>query len=118
MESLSETVIPSNYFTQVLEKSYSSQLSIELINDLPPHHFNAFVYIISFLRQVLENKDANLLSIDILAIGFSNVLIRTPQGRGTMYEKEDEKLKTEFLKHFLKEKSPWTIEEAQFKAID
>eukprot|EP01080_Neovahlkampfia_damariscottae_P000573 gene573-8083_t len=94
LESLSESVIPSKYFTLVLEKSYSSQLSIELINDLPPLHFNTFVYIITFLRQVLENKDANLLSIDILAIGFSNVLIRSPTGR-TQYEKEDEKLKTD-----------------------
>jgi hypothetical protein len=52
-------------------------------------------YIVSFLRQVLENKDANLLSIDIIAIGFSRVLISSPFGRGPQYEIEDSKAKTE-----------------------
>jgi len=59
--------------------------------------------LISFFKTLLENKDANATTIELLAFGFSSVILRSPPGRAQFQMKEDELSKIEFLKYFIKE---------------
>lgn len=111
LDSLQEPVIPTSSFSQILDSYSNFQNSVDVIRKLnSSSHYNTFHYLTSFFRELLDNKDANNLTIDIIASGFSRLLLRSPQGRSTTQTKEDEKASIEFLKHFLKEKPLWTTE--------
>lgn len=63
LESLSSPVVPSQLFPSVEIDSVNLQSSARrLLEELPPVHYNIFVYVISFFREVLVHRERNLLS--------------------------------------------------------
>lgn len=63
LESLSSPIVPSQLFPTVEIDSLNIQSSARrLLEELPPVHYNVFVYVISFFREVLLNREQNLLS--------------------------------------------------------
>jgi inositol polyphosphate 5-phosphatase INPP5B/F len=68
LSSLSSPVVPSVFFPSVEIDSQNIQMSARrLLEELPPIHYNVFVYIISFFREVLQHREENQLSAAKLA---------------------------------------------------
>lgn len=79
LESLQDSVIPRRLFRMCLKVSGSDSACHEFIETtIPPEHYNVFHYIMSFLRELLINSDANRLTPHILSRFWANVLIRGP----------------------------------------
>lgn len=63
LESLSSPIVPAQVFPTAEIDSVNIQSSARrLLEELPPIHYNVFVYVISFFREVLLHRDRNLLS--------------------------------------------------------
>jgi inositol polyphosphate 5-phosphatase INPP5B/F len=63
LESLASPIVPSHVFPAVEIDSVNIQSSARrLLEELPPIHYNVFVYVISFFREVLLHQSRNLLS--------------------------------------------------------
>jgi len=63
LSSLSSPIIPAALFPAIEIDSQNIQMSARrLLEELPPIHYNVFVYVISFFREVLQLRDRNLLS--------------------------------------------------------
>ena len=68
LSCLSSPVIPSVFFPSVEIDSQNIQMSARrLLEELPPIHYNVFVYIISFFREVLQHREENQLTAAKLA---------------------------------------------------
>ena len=76
LESLAEPVIPFAMCAKCLENSASQVACKQLLAQLPPAHYNAFVYIVAFLRELLTHTEANNLTPEKLAVVFGAVLLR------------------------------------------
>jgi phosphatidylinositol-bisphosphatase len=63
LESLSVPIVPNQLFPNQEIDSLNIQSSARrLLEELPPVHYNIFVYVISFFREVLVYRERNLLS--------------------------------------------------------
>jgi phosphatidylinositol-bisphosphatase len=63
LSSMSSPIVPSKMFPSVEIDSQNIQSSARrFLEDLTPIHYNAFVYVISFFRQVLTAKNQNQLT--------------------------------------------------------
>jgi len=98
--SLSEPVIPSDKYRQVLEASQSYAHARQMVSTLPEVHFNVFYYLMAFLRVVLQHEQKNKLTPEKLALVFSNVLIPQPSNLAKEAESVLKK-KTLFIQYFL-----------------
>jgi inositol polyphosphate 5-phosphatase INPP5B/F len=68
VSSLSSPVIPTVFFPSVEIDSQNIQISARrILEELPPIHYNVFVYIISFFREILQHREQNQLSAAKLA---------------------------------------------------
>ena len=68
LSSLSSPIIPSVFFPSVEIDSQNIQMSARrLLEELPPIHYNVFVYIISFFREILQHREENQLTAAKLA---------------------------------------------------
>src|SRR5690606_4218272 len=64
LESLTEPVIPYQFYASCISACETFSAANQQINKLPPVHYNTFHYIMAFLREVLQNSDANKLTAD------------------------------------------------------
>jgi phosphatidylinositol-bisphosphatase len=63
LSSLSSPIIPASLFPAVEIDSQNIQMSARrLLEELTPIHYNVFVYVISFFREVLQLRERNLLT--------------------------------------------------------
>jgi inositol polyphosphate 5-phosphatase INPP5B/F len=63
LSSLSSPIVSSSLFPSVEIDSQTIQSSARrLLEELHPIHYNVFVYVISFFREVLVHRDRNFLS--------------------------------------------------------
>jgi phosphatidylinositol-bisphosphatase len=68
LSSLSTPVVPSSFLPTVEINAENIQsMSRRLLEDLPPVHYNVFVYVISFFREVLLYREHNSLTAAKLA---------------------------------------------------
>jgi phosphatidylinositol-bisphosphatase len=68
LTSLSVPVVPSSLFPSVEINAENIQsMSRRFLEDLPPVHYNVFVYVISFFREVLLYREHNYLTAAKLA---------------------------------------------------
>jgi len=68
LSSLSVPVVPSTMFPTVEINSENIQaMSRRFLEDLPPIHYNVFVYVISFFREILLYREHNNLTAAKLA---------------------------------------------------
>jgi inositol polyphosphate 5-phosphatase INPP5B/F len=69
LSCLSSPVIPTALFPSTAIDSQNLQMSARrLLEELPPIHYNVFVYVVSFLREVLQLRDRNKLTAAKLAM--------------------------------------------------
>jgi len=112
LANLSAPIVP----TKVLPQFYIDGQSIQsasrrFLEDLPPIHYNVFVYVISFFREALMYKDSNGLSAGKLARICCNCLILGSQGvtdRGGEVSADFNQMKTNMqliMIHFLETSS-------------
>ena len=79
LSSLSTPVIPSSLFPTVEVNSENIQsISRRFLEDLPPVHYNIFVYVISFFREALLCREHNRLSAVLVARTCCKYLSPTP----------------------------------------
>lgn len=68
LSSLSSPVIPSPLFPTAEIDSQNIQMSARrLLEELAPIHYNVFVYVISFFREILQNRERNQMTAAKLA---------------------------------------------------
>jgi inositol polyphosphate 5-phosphatase INPP5B/F len=68
LSSLSSPVIPSALFpTSEIDSQNIQSSARRLLEELPPIHYNVFVYVISFFREVLQQREQNQLTAAKLA---------------------------------------------------
>eukprot|EP01027_Heterolobosea_sp_BB2_P012882 GEZU01018627.1.p1 GENE.GEZU01018627.1~~GEZU01018627.1.p1 ORF type:complete len:226 (+),score=83.95 GEZU01018627.1:2-679(+) len=109
LDSLSTPVIPFQFYRPCLDSCMSAAKARSVVSQLPPVHYNVFHYLMAFLREILYNADANKLTPEELAIGFSNVILKSPEGiaEKSINKLQDQKSKVAFMMHFLRENSDW-----------
>ncbi|KAG2374978.1 hypothetical protein C9374_010352 [Naegleria lovaniensis] len=100
-ESLIEPIIPGKLYRLLMENYLNGDVCRYLIDsNLSSTHYNVWHYIMNFLREVLMNSDANGLTIDSLAQGFADVLVRSPKYLTPEVKKKHLKGKIVVIKHF------------------
>jgi len=63
LKSFSQPIVPAKLYPTVEMDSTTIQSSARrLLEELPPVHYNIFVYIVSFFREVLQHRDVNLVT--------------------------------------------------------
>jgi len=63
LESLSSPIVPARLFpTAEIDSLNIQSTARRLLEELAPVHYNIFVYVISFFREVLVHRERNLLS--------------------------------------------------------
>lgn len=82
LTSLSNYIVPYKIIpTKPIQDM--AAFSGEFCDDIPPTHFNTFLYIIVFLRDLLQIKE-NELSADIIAMIFANAIMVPPSTTGAL----------------------------------
>eukprot|EP00164_Ancoracysta_twista_P007937 GFYU01011378.1.p1 GENE.GFYU01011378.1~~GFYU01011378.1.p1 ORF type:complete len:727 (-),score=210.50 GFYU01011378.1:188-2368(-) len=67
LQALPEPVIPFDLYDTCIAQAHSKRLVEELVSHcLAPAHYNVFVYVTAFLREVLSMSDFNRLTADRL----------------------------------------------------
>eukprot|EP00002_Diphylleia_rotans_P006106 TRINITY_DN1540_c1_g1_i13.p1 TRINITY_DN1540_c1_g1~~TRINITY_DN1540_c1_g1_i13.p1 ORF type:complete len:781 (-),score=100.23 TRINITY_DN1540_c1_g1_i13:309-2651(-) len=109
LESLPESVIPPVLYQKTIENCGNyHQLKSALVS-MPTTHHPTFIYIISFLRELLKHSKYNKLSAEKLALVFSNVMIRSPYASDALRQSDIiVKKKALVLLHFLTDGVPQT----------
>ncbi|KAL0484152.1 inositol polyphosphate 5-phosphatase [Acrasis kona] len=103
LESLPQPLIPYKYYKACIEHHLFPEKLVETVNMMPAVHYNVFHYIMSFLRELLANSDANELTIDFLSFTCCNMILRTPMNMPLEQQERDKSAKIAFIKVFLKE---------------
>ncbi|KAJ5073472.1 type 2 inositol 1,4,5-trisphosphate 5-phosphatase [Anaeramoeba ignava] len=98
-ESLQTPLIPSDLYKPAVEHSSSFNDCKRIIRQLPIVHQNVFIYLISFLRELLLHKDSNGTTPERIASAFSQVILRKPISEKTTMR--DSNKKVTFLLNFL-----------------
>ena len=85
LANLSSPIVPRSIFLGVEVDSQNIQfLARKFLEELPPIHYNVFVYIISFFRECLVHKESNMLSAAKLARICCNCLVFGSQEANTL----------------------------------
>eukprot|EP00743_Colponemidia_sp_Colp-15_P007681 GILK01008315.1.p1 GENE.GILK01008315.1~~GILK01008315.1.p1 ORF type:complete len:980 (+),score=193.72 GILK01008315.1:42-2981(+) len=99
--SLAEPVVPTAMLLNYLERptgTGGSALCQQFLAELTPVHHNVFLYIASFLRELLQHREKNKLTPERLSLVFSSCLMRLPPSNEPMLSRLS--LQTFFM-HFL-----------------
>ena len=70
---------------------------MSVVASLPSVHHSTFVYIVTFLRELLDNN--NSLSVELVARLFGNAMIRQHAQQGVNTKLQNRKT-VEFMTHF------------------
>ncbi|KAG9291950.1 hypothetical protein G9A89_004888 [Geosiphon pyriformis] len=110
LESLPEPVIPYHLYDQCL--NVTNRLAAhEVIELIPSVHANVFIYVTSFLREVIcQNKKKDFARIEMLAIVLGSVLLRSKSTERVLDSHAQRK--KNFLLHFLTDE---TLDEEEFE---
>jgi len=101
LEALPDPVVPFAMYQRCLDSYQFYQLARQAVSNIPQVHYNVFVYLTAFLREVLSHSNANGLTVENLSLIFSSVLLRSPKSVAERYREVVDKRKTAFLSHFL-----------------
>ena len=81
LSSLSSPIVPMSLFpTMEIDAQNIQPWSRRFLEDLPPIHYNVFVYIISFFREVLLFSESNGINPQRLARVCCNCMVREGGG--------------------------------------
>jgi len=77
LENLNEPIFPASLCAQYSDGVNLTAWCMQALTQLTPAHYNAFIYMASFLREVLKHSDKNQLSPNNLVHGFSRCLMHS-----------------------------------------
>eukprot|EP00158_Paraphelidium_tribonemae_P005747 Partr_v1_DN27507_c0_g1_i1_m30757 putative Synaptojanin len=101
LTALPDPVIPFGvHYQKCIDASSSFSLAKHAISLLPTPHYNVFVYITSFLREIVETSSGKI-SAETLAAVFASPMLRTPKPVKSKYNDAVSSKKTAFILHFL-----------------
>ena len=109
LESLRDPIIPFNMYHHCLESAPNYLQCKQIVSQLPNHHKQVFVYMCSFLREVIRHSAQNGIDPKILATLFATIFIRDPPGsnpnvgglKNRNYQQTLDNKKSRFIYHFL-----------------
>ncbi|XP_064473266.1 inositol polyphosphate 5-phosphatase OCRL-like isoform X2 [Ornithodoros turicata] len=102
LEALPEPVIPRLSYQRCLDCSNNFVLCKQVVSQVPDVHRKTFVYLVSFLKELLAHSSDNKLDAKLLANVFGTVLLRPKEEEpaGSRRQMADRKRAT-FVYHFL-----------------
>jgi len=74
-DNLAEPIFPASLCNQFSEGMNLTAWCMQALTQLSPAHYNAFIYMASFLREILKHSDKNLLTANQLVLVFSRCLM-------------------------------------------
>merc|ERR1711971_455725 len=78
LESLQDPVFPASLCQSLKDKDMDyTHWCRQALMRLPLSHYNSFIYVVSFLREVLKHSSRNRLDPEKLAYQFSSALMQT-----------------------------------------
>eukprot|EP01103_Thecamoeba_quadrilineata_P016099 TRINITY_DN5295_c0_g1_i1.p1 TRINITY_DN5295_c0_g1~~TRINITY_DN5295_c0_g1_i1.p1 ORF type:complete len:171 (+),score=27.01 TRINITY_DN5295_c0_g1_i1:223-735(+) len=77
--SLASPIIPAKLYDGIMN-TITVEDCKNVMLQLPPNNLNMFIYLLRFLREVLQCSNFNGVTIDQLALTFSNVLMPFTSG--------------------------------------
>jgi len=77
LENLNEPIFPASLCAQYSDGVNLTAWCMQALTQLTPAHYNAFIYMASFLREVIKHSDKNQLSPNNLVHGFSRCLMHS-----------------------------------------
>jgi len=83
LDNLREPVFPTSLLEQFSEGVDLTAWCKQALMQLPPCHYNTFIFIVSFLREVLSHSEKNKLSPVQLVLVFSKCLMQSEPHYGT-----------------------------------
>mmetsp|Transcript_4945 Transcript_4945/g.5126 ORF Transcript_4945/g.5126 Transcript_4945/m.5126 type:complete len:284 (-) Transcript_4945:639-1490(-) len=76
LSNLASPIVPALLFPSLeIDAQNIQSMSRKFLEELPPIHYNVFVYLVSFFREALLYKDSNLLSAAKLARICTNCMV-------------------------------------------
>ena len=79
LEALAEPVIPVQFHQRCMECSNNTILCKQILMQLPKVHQNTFVYVMAFLKEIINNSDMNKTDPKLLASLFGPVILQGKQ---------------------------------------
>ena len=73
LESLPEPVVPFNLYQRCLDSYQTYQLAKQAVSQISTIHYNVFVYLTAFLREVISHSNKNGLTSE--GLGMSPILL-------------------------------------------
>jgi phosphatidylinositol-bisphosphatase len=108
LQALPEPVVPSNMYEACLQAT-DRELALAVLEGLSDVHLKVFLYLTSFLRQVIALGDVHdTLRVEKLAVVFASVLLRAPPNYIDKDANETTKRKKTFLLHLLTDDDLYT----------
>ncbi|XP_065351777.1 inositol polyphosphate 5-phosphatase OCRL isoform X1 [Cloeon dipterum] len=102
LESTAEPVVPFSLHAKCLDASSNYAQSKEIVNQLPIHRKNIFLYLCSFLQELLNYSNRNGLDAKTLATLFGGVFLREPPRTSNMQRQQAaDRKKASFVYNFL-----------------
>ncbi|XP_059488840.1 type II inositol 1,4,5-trisphosphate 5-phosphatase isoform X3 [Neocloeon triangulifer] len=102
LESTAEPVVPFSLHAKCLDASSNYAQSKEIVNQLPVHRKNVFLYLCSFLQELLNYSNRNGLDAKTLATLFGGVFLREPPRTSNMQRQQAaDRKKASFVYNFL-----------------
>merc|ERR1712173_523699 len=98
LKSTIEPVFPPAIATRLKSRDKLTNFCRKALMDIPLSHYNVFIYIVAFLREVLKFSQQNQQSPGLLAIIFSMALMQTKSIEPVHREQSPQFL---IMRHFL-----------------
>jgi phosphatidylinositol-bisphosphatase len=82
LDSLADTVVPASFYDALSTLVGSGATSVatwseKFLSQLPTMNHNLFVYLVTFLKELLEHSERNHLNSEILSHVFSSAFVRS-----------------------------------------
>jgi phosphatidylinositol-bisphosphatase len=101
LRSLAEPVVPHILHQKCMDACNSPTLCRQIILQMPIVHRRAFVFIISFLKKLLEHSQQNQMDAKFLASIFGDILLNPSRDVKDTPKKNQSKRKAAFVYQFL-----------------
>lgn len=102
LDSTAEPIIPYNHHSACLNVSTNYLQCKEIVMQLPEQRKNVFLYLCSFLQEVLNHSSDNGVDSKSLATLFGSIFLRDPpNAKSHRKEGASDRKKSSFVHHFL-----------------
>jgi len=78
LSALAEPVVPTSLHLRCFECSGNATLCKQTLKQMPTAHKRTFVFLVTFMKDLLKHSEVNGLDQKVLATIFGDVLLRSP----------------------------------------